>query len=100
MPAVPMLPAVDVTFRSGVVIVPKLAFVIPELEVSPTEVVPVIAPPRVREPALEVRLTVCALIVPAAELVRLPAVVPTVKLEPAPEAPEIFVAAALVMLTS
>ena len=100
MPAVPMLPAVDVTFRSGVVITPKLVFVIPALDVSPTEVVPVIAPLRVSAPALEVRLTVCAFIVPAAELVRLPAVVPIVKLVPAPDAPEIFVAAALVMLTS
>ena len=100
VPAVPMLPAVDVTFNIGVVIVPKLAFVILPLDASPTDVVPVTAPLSVSDPALDVRLTVCAFIVPAAELVRLPAVVPTVKLVPAPDAPEIFVAAALVMLTS
>jgi hypothetical protein len=100
VPAVPTLPAVDVTFNVGVVIVPKLALVIPAFDVSPTDVVPVIAPLSVREPALDVRLTVCALIVPAAALVRLPAVVPTVKLVAAPEAPEMFVAAALVMFTN
>ena len=100
VPPVPTLPAVDVTFNVGVVIVPKLAFVIPALAVKPTDVVPVIAPLNAREPALDVRLTVCALIVPAAELVRLPAVVPTVKVVPAPDAPEIFVVAALVTLTS
>ena len=100
VPAVPMLPAVDVTLSVGVVIVPKPALVILALAVSETDVVPVTEPPRVRAPALEVRLTVCALIVPAAELVKSPAVVPTVKLVPAPEAPEIFVALALVMFTS
>lgn len=81
-------------------IVPNPASLIPALAVSPTDVVPVIAPPTVSAPALDVRLTVCALIVPAPELVRLPAVVPTVKLVAAPEAPEMFVAPALVMLTS
>ena len=100
VPAVPTLPAVDVTFNVGVVIVPKLALVMPAFDVSPTDVVPVIVPVSASEPALDVRLTVCALIVPAAALVRLPAVVPTVKLVPAPEAPEMFIAAALVMLTS
>src|ERR1700682_4402599 len=41
VPTVPTLPAVDVTFNVGVVIVPKLALVIPAFDVSPTEVVPV-----------------------------------------------------------
>jgi hypothetical protein len=100
VPAVPTLPAVDVTFNVGVVIVPKLALAMPAFDVSPTEVVPVIVPLSARAPALDVRLTVCAFIVPTAALVRLPAVVPTVKLVPAPDAPEMFVAAALVMLTS
>lgn len=100
VPTVPMLPAVDVTFNVGVVIVPKLAFVIPAFAVSPTDVVPVTAPPSERAPAIDVRLTVCALIVPAAALVKLPAVVPSVKLAPAPDAAEMFVATALVMFTN
>ena len=93
------LPAVEVSEILLAVIVPKLALVIPALAVRPT-VVPVMAPLSDRAAALEVRLTVVALMVPAAELVRLPAVVPTVKLVAAPEAPDIFVAAPLVMLTS
>ena len=100
VPAVPTLPAVDVTFKVGVVIVAKLAFVMPAFDVSPTDVVPVMVPLSAREPALDVRLTVCALTVPAAELVKLPAVVPNVKLVPAPDAAEIFAVAALVIFTS
>ena len=100
MPTVPTLPAVDVKFSVGVVIVAKFAFVMPAFDVSPTDVVPVIVPLSARAPALEARLTVCALIVPAAALVKLPAVVPTVKLVPAPDAPEMFVATALLMFTN
>ena len=100
MPAVPTLPAVDVTFSVGVVIVPRPALVMLALAVISTEVVPLMLPLMARAPALDVRLTTCAFTVPAAELVRLPAVVPTVKLVAALEAPEIFVAAPLVMLTN
>ena len=99
-PPVPMLPAVDARLRVGVVIVPKLAFVMPALAVSDTEVLPVTAPLRLSDPALDVRLTDCALIVPAALLVKLPAVVTSAKLVPAPDAAEMFVATPLVMLTS
>ena len=100
VPPVPILPAVEVRLRVGVVIVPEPVFVILALAVNETEVVPLTAPLREIAPALEVRLTVCALITPAAELVRSPAVVPTVKVVAAPEAPDILVAAPLVMLTS
>ena len=95
-----MLPAVDVKLIVGVDMVLKLALVMPPFDVSDTDVVPVIAPASANEPALEVRLTACALIVPAAALVRSPAVVPTVKVVPAPDAPDTLVATALLIFTS
>ena len=47
-----------------------------------------------------VRKTSAAVMTPAAPVVKLPLVVPTVKLVAAPDAPEIFVATPLLMFTN
>ena len=54
----PTLPAVEVRFKVGVVIVPKLEFVILPLEVKDTEVLPLSAPARLSEPPVAVSSTV------------------------------------------
>ena len=90
-PASPMLPAVDVRFNVGVVIVPELELVISPLDVSETDVVPVMEPARLSDPLVAVSSTVAAEILPFDELVRLP---PAVRLKsvPADEAPETLAA--------
>ena len=56
VPAVPMLPAVDVTFNVGVDINPEPVFVMLAFAARVTELSPYIAPLRANAPA-EVRLT-------------------------------------------
>ena len=98
VPETPMLPVVAVRFSVGVVIVAKLPLLM-LVACKEIEVVPVTDPLRLRLPA-EVNCTTSALMVPAALLVRLPAVVFAVKFVPALDAPEMFIAAALVRFTS
>ena len=98
-PASPMLPAVDVRFNVGVVIVPKLEFVISPLEVRDTEVVPVTEPTKPSEPLVAVSSTVDAEMLPLDELVRFP---PATRLKsvPADDAPDTLTAPESEMLTN
>ena len=96
-PEAPILPVVEVSVNEGVVMEVADALVMLLFACKVTEVLPVTFAPRFRAPAFEVRLTMPAVIVAPAELVKSPAVV--VKLNvpqppalPACEADETLVA--------
>ena len=69
--ASPMLPAVDVIFKVGVVRLPKEELVILEFEVNDTDVLPLTEPDRVNDPPVAVNSTVPAEALPALALLRL-----------------------------
>jgi hypothetical protein len=72
----PTLPAVDVTFKTGVVIVPKFEFVISPLDVSDTDVLPLTLPTKLSAPPVAVSSTVLPEMLPPLELDRfVPAVI-------------------------